>query len=154
MATKSRVLTSLFTKQDSLIFISMLQLFSPLFTILKERLHNSNQLKIRPFDWTTSLNLRWQWCWWQRYIDYLMMVNDLSCWWQNQYVGDFFRCITSVTRLHRCWWRMLETKCVGDKFKILVTDLIQWKNDQRKKSPTWWFCHQHLKSVTIIKSPT
>ena len=28
-----------------------------------------------------------------------------------------------VTRgLHRCWWRMLETKCVGDKFKMLRTD--------------------------------
>ena len=24
---------------------------------------------------------------------------------------------------HRCWWRMLETKCVGDKFKMLMTDL-------------------------------
>ena len=24
--------------------------------------------------------------------------------------------------LHRCWWRMLETKCVGDKFEMLVTD--------------------------------
>ena len=52
MATKCRILTSLFTKQDSLIFISMLQLFSPIFTILKERLHNSNQLGIRSFDWT------------------------------------------------------------------------------------------------------
>ena len=26
-----------------------------------------------------------------------------------------------VIRLHRCWWRILETKCVGDKLKILVT---------------------------------
>ena len=26
--------------------------------------------------------------------------------------------------LHRCWRRMLETKCVGDKFEMLVTDLI------------------------------
>ena len=23
---------------------------------------------------------------------------------------------------HRCWWRMLETKCVGDKFEMLMTD--------------------------------
>ena len=58
MATKSRILTSLFTKQDSLIFISMLQLFSPIFTILKDRLHNSYQLGISPFDWTSSLNLQ------------------------------------------------------------------------------------------------
>ena len=27
---------------------------------------------------------------------------------------------------HRCWWRMLETKCVGDTFKMLVTDLRRW----------------------------
>ena len=25
--------------------------------------------------------------------------------------------------LHRCWRRMLETKCVDDKFEMLVTDL-------------------------------
>ena len=25
--------------------------------------------------------------------------------------------------LHRCWWRMLETKCVGDNFEMLVTVL-------------------------------
>ena len=26
--------------------------------------------------------------------------------------------------LHRCWWRMLETKCVGDTFEMLVTVLV------------------------------
>ena len=31
-------------------------------------------------------------------------------------------------RLHRCWWRMLETKWVGDKFEMLVTDLIHREN--------------------------
>ena len=29
-------------------------------------------------------------------------------------------------RLHRCWWRILETKCVGDKFEMLVTDSGCW----------------------------
>ena len=29
-------------------------------------------------------------------------------------------------RLHRCRWRMLETKCVGEKFEMLVTDLGCW----------------------------
>ena len=33
----------------------------------------------------------WQWCWWQRYVGDLMMVTDLRCWWQNHFVGDFFR---------------------------------------------------------------
>ena len=28
--------------------------------------------------------------------------------------------------LHRCWWRMLETKCVGEKFEMLVTDSGCW----------------------------
>ena len=41
-------------------------------------------------------------------------------------------CMTSLWRhvpwkmsacLNRCWWRMLETKCVGDKFEILVTSV-------------------------------
>ena len=29
-------------------------------------------------------------------------------------------------RRQRCWWRMLKTKFVGDKFKMLVTDLRCW----------------------------
>ena len=29
--------------------------------------------------------------------------------------------------LHRCWRRMLETKCVGDKFEMLVTDSGCWR---------------------------
>ena len=35
--------------------------------------------------------------------------------------------IKSHQWLHRCWWRMLETKCVGDKFEMLVTDLRCWR---------------------------
>ena len=35
---------------------------------------------------------------------------------QNQVVGKMW--------LHRCWWRMLEAKSVGDKFEMLVADLI------------------------------
>ena len=40
----------------------------------------------------------------------------------------FKRLFYETFRLHRCWWRMLEIKCVGDKFKMgdrfrmLVTD--------------------------------
>ena len=41
-------------------------------------------------------------------------------------------------RLHQYWLRMLETKCVGAKFEMLMTDLIHWENHQHneKKSPT------------------
>ena len=31
--------------------------------------------------------------------------------------------LVSSLQLHQCWWRMLETNCVGDNFRILVTVL-------------------------------
>ena len=66
-------------------------------------------------------------------------------------------------RLHRCWWRMLETKCVGDNFKmlvmILVTNilyLLKWASGTiiQKMSPRSLFCRQHSKIVTTCKSST
>ena len=45
--------------------------------------------------------------------------------------------------LHRCWWRMLETKCVGDKFEMLVTDLIHWENHQHAEKSWQHNGHQH-----------
>ena len=47
-----------------------------------------------------------------------------------------------------CWWQVWD---VGDRFRMLLIDLIHWENHQHneKKSPTQWFCQQHLKSVTI-----
>ena len=32
----------------------------------------------------------------------------------------------AILRRHRCWWRMLETKCVGDKSMMMVTDSRCW----------------------------
>ena len=56
-------------------------------------------------------------------------------------------------RLHRYWWRMLDTKCVGDNFEMLVTvlpvfvtnilyllTLASGPNIQ-KKFPISKFCH-------------
>ena len=48
-------------------------------------------------------------------------------------------------RLHRCWWRMLETKCVGDKFEMLVTDLIHWENHKHNETS-----HHHNDYATNI----
>ena len=52
-------------------------------------------------------------------------------------------------RLHRCWWRMLETKCVGDNYKILVTVLTILVTN------IYYFtfkrCRQHTNDVTKIK---
>ena len=31
-----------------------------------------------------------------------------------------------LKRLYRCWWRMWETKCVGDKFEMLISDSGCW----------------------------
>ena len=57
----------------------------------------------------------------------------------------------SLEGLHRCWWRMLETKCVGDNLEILMIDLICWwpKNHQHNAKKS----RQH--KVTIMKlTPT
>ena len=52
---------------------------------------------------------------------------------------------------HRCWWQMLETVYAGWD----VGDWFIAKNTKMtKKSPTLWFCRQHLKTHTSIKSPT
>ena len=45
---------------------------------------------------------------------------------------------------------MLETKSVGDKFEMLVTDLIHWENHQHNEKS-----RQHNDSATnITMSPT
>ena len=71
----------------------------------------------------------------------------------------------NICWLHRCWWRMLETKCVGDNFEILVTALAVFVTNilyhstlasgtnVQKMSPISKFCHQHPKIFTDIKSP-
>ena len=49
------------------------------------------------------------------------------------------------TRFHQCWWPMLETKFVGDKFEILVTDFfynVKVANIMTL-SPTSKSCHHH-----------
>ena len=44
-------------------------------------------------------------------------------------MSDFFEikmnslAFLRIGLVHRCWWRMLEAKCVGDNFKMLVTVL-------------------------------
>ena len=55
--------------------------------------------------------------------------------------------------LHRCWWRMLETKCVGDNFKMLVTVFCHFG----PQHPLFFYIsvrHQHSKDVTKIEIPT
>ena len=47
--------------------------------------------------------------------------------------------------LHRCWWRMLETKYVGDKIWMLVTSHLVFCTNIKYQSPTsrsgvlWWW---------------
>ena len=43
--------------------------------------------------------------------------------------------------LHRCYWRMFETKCVGDNFEMLLTVSVV-------------SVQKHPKIITNIKSPT
>ena len=52
----------------------------------------------------------------------------------------------NIVRLHRCWLRMLETKYVGDKFEMLVTDSNLENHQHNGKS------HQHNDSATHISN--
>ena len=79
--------------------------------------------------------------------------------------------LNNYFRLHRCWWRMLETKYVSDNFEMLVTvlpkpfwpvfvtnilyllTLVSGTNNQ-KMSPISRFCHWHPKIVTNIYEAT
>ena len=54
-------------------------------------------------------------------------------------------------RLHRCWWRMLETDCVGGKFDMSRTDL-RWGSSNIFLA-TSQKCHHH-KVTNITLSPT
>jgi len=62
------------------------------------------------------------------------------------------------------WRRLLETKCVGDKFEMLVTDLIPWENHQHNgksckhndsttnisnRSLSWSHRHNDVTNITI-----
>ena len=92
------------------------------------------------------------------------------CWhkcWKTDPKYDWFNCKVNVYyRLHRCWWRMLKTKCVGDNFEILVTVLAVFVTNIlccltlasgtyiQKMSPISKCCHQQPKIVIYIKSPT
>ena len=53
--------------------------------------------------------------------------------------------------LHRCWWRMLETKCVGDNYNMLVTILAILITDIHYLF-TLAVGNQHRTSVTNIQT--
>ena len=58
-----------------------------------------------------------------------------------------------IIRLHRCWWRMLETKYVGDNFEMLVTVLAVFVTNilyilALVQPSTTKRCHQYRNSVT------
>ena len=70
-------------------------------------------------------------------------------------------------RLHRCWWRMLETKCVSDNFGMLLTVFAVFVTNilyllhsnisvghQLPKDVNNIEILSHAKIVTKIKSPT
>ena len=52
--------------------------------------HYQEKHSVRIGQYSSNIlsNILSQWCWWQRYVAYFMMVTDLRCWWQNHYVGD------------------------------------------------------------------
>ena len=53
--------------------------------------------------------------------------------WSNRLLVVWNHSFGCFRRLHRFWWRRLQTKCVGDKFEMLVTDSQCWKNHQHNE---------------------
>ena len=64
---------------------------------------------------------------------------------KNSAFKHFMKCQRSyhILRRYRCWWRMLETECVGDKFKMFVTD-----------SGCWWLIKYIEKITNMTKKIT
>ena len=60
----------------------------------------------------------WQWCWWHRYVGDIMMVTDFICWWQNHYVGDFFRYVGEFLNV----FNRSSTSWIGRQHLKLVTN--------------------------------
>ena len=69
--------------------------------------------------------------------------------------NKFSRSYSNLIRSYRCWWRIWRRN-------VLVTTLACWwpiwyikiLPTEWKYSPLYSFCHQHLQSVTFIKSPS
>ena len=72
-------------------------------------------MSVEPLAWDEKW---WQWCWWHRYVGDFMMVTDFRCWWQNHYVGDFFRYVGDFLNL----LNRSPTSCIGHQHLKLVTN--------------------------------
>ena len=92
------------------------------------------------FLFTTARMLRWQWCWWHRFVGDLMMVTIFRCWWHKKYIGDIFRYVGDIPIGHQ-HHNMPECD-VGES---MVTDIWCWCLTLDVGDTT---CHQHSKLVT------
>ena len=100
-------------------------------------------VRFKFYSWIFQFR-RWQWCWWQFDVTFMTTSPELSSkisqktenkvtWplFLNKKFSNFqiirgssiaiFGSFWIKFRLSRCWWRMLETKCVGDKFDVMVS---------------------------------
>ena len=114
------------------------------------------------FIWTTELMLLKNLCK-EKNVENKRACKNFSKSYIFQTYNDFFK-------FYRWWWRMLETKFVGDSnfFRpyswILVTILVTkiphrcrsptFKRCHHCDSPTSLFCHQFPQIVLNFKSPT
>ena len=54
--------------------------------------------------------------------------------------------------LHRCWWRILETKCVGDNYATLVTVLTRLDTNIKNMSSTFTNRQNlYVANITVIR---
>ena len=78
-------------------------------------------------------------------------LHDIYHWklfWYSKHFPGFLFSYGNLTqiRLHRCWWQILETKCVDDNYKIVTVFgnfAITFLHNRR--APTFKICHQYEK---------
>ena len=70
----------------------------------------------RDSNWFVEFVSKWNWYSYRIYQDYEKWTQQAR-WIPFQY----FLISSWLCGLHQCWWRMLETKFVGDNFEMLMT---------------------------------
>ena len=116
-------------------FQNKLQQQSLLFQLLQAKYLRLNHQRNSP---TLKMSIPWLKMEYSKWIQVMSKVR------QPHWLKGAQQLFAEIYRLHRCWWRMLETECVGDNFQMLMTD-----------SGFWWPI-KYIEKITKItkKSPT
>ena len=96
-------------------------------------------------NFTGRKPIRWQWCWWHRYVGDLMIVIICRCKWQKKIYWLYFSHVDDIPIGHQ-HHNMPECD-VGDWYLMFVPNSwCCW----RDLLPTSQTCHQHIWSPTSV----